>query len=671
MGRLFPAIALSFVSGCDCTGPETPPTPDEGDGAADCPDLDSDGHRDSACGGWDCDDRDPSIWEEAECTARCSEDAHATGCPCEVSDFPEPEICYSAPAQTLGVGECRAGLRLCRDDEWSVCDGQVVPTDEVCDERDNTCDGEVDEGVQSKCGNCSGDCDLDCWGDGCQSWGDDVDGLQEDADGDLVIGDVGAAHQGVWIARTAIGDLFRIDAEAARVDAIYWTGPTHGEAGLGRDPAGADGPSRVTVDAAGDAIVTNRGIGIAGSVAKFGSEGACVDSNGDGRVETNEGPDDEVLRFGDDECLLWGVDVGDVGEEPLAIALTEVPGLDGVLEGRAWVGLRAGERLVALDTEFGEEIGLELATPACEASDAAIDADGLGVVACGAAGVAVFDAWDADDDPTMVQLPDEGAATAAVVDETGAFWIAGSDLYRGEHGLESFERVGLGAPQAVGALASDGAGSVWVGSAGAEERVRRVEVEGEAVEVVETPGTAALGVTVDFAGRLWAVGSDEWTHAAIVDGGDVEVALDDCAGADCLSWPSSGADATGRNLWNSVEPRGTWTTVVDACGYGGKAVMWGDVSIDATIPDGTSIDVEARAGNSVGDLAGAPWIAVGTAPRDGLDMDLGDAFEAAGWDHGDALLMQVRLTLRSEQPGVTPTLQRVEVSYDCGWGDMA
>lgn len=56
--------------------------------------------------------------------------------------------CYSGPANTVGVGVCRAGLETCLPDGsgYGSCVGEVKPSAEVCDGRDNDCDGAVDEG---------------------------------------------------------------------------------------------------------------------------------------------------------------------------------------------------------------------------------------------------------------------------------------------------------------------------------------------------------------------------------------------------------------------------------------------------------------------------------------------------------------------------------------------
>jgi Putative metal-binding motif len=77
--------------------------------------------------------------------------------------------CMSRPP----VGQCRAGMQVCGGDRrWGACVGETAPSEEVCNNVDDNCDGRVDENLtracSSACGTGSETCPAGTW-TGCSA----------------------------------------------------------------------------------------------------------------------------------------------------------------------------------------------------------------------------------------------------------------------------------------------------------------------------------------------------------------------------------------------------------------------------------------------------------------------------------------------------------------------
>jgi hypothetical protein len=56
------------------------------------------------------------------------------------------QSCYSGPSNTNGVGLCHGGTQTCSNGAWGNCVGEVKPKAELCNGKDDDCDGTADDG---------------------------------------------------------------------------------------------------------------------------------------------------------------------------------------------------------------------------------------------------------------------------------------------------------------------------------------------------------------------------------------------------------------------------------------------------------------------------------------------------------------------------------------------
>jgi streptogramin lyase len=558
----------------------------------------------------------------------------------------ERQDCYSADPATAGVGACVAGARICDGGAWGPCEGEVVPREETCDETDDDCDGETDEDLLNACGTC-GSCACTGPQDGCDDWDEDTS-FERTAEGWLTPNAPRIGAHVIWPASTDTGRIFKVNTETYEIEGAYFTGPDHVW----------DSPSPVAVDATGAAIVANRAFTTSeGSLTKIAAtEADCEDRDGSGDIATSTGLGDALPFDGfgsfDDECILWNLPVEAATR---TVALRNVPGLDGSIETRGWVGLSRTYQFLEFDAESGELTGEDAPTDGNEPFGMAIDPDGIAWVTL-LGSVARFDTDDPSRSFETIAIPGGESAESVTVDENGIVWFGGMNALRYDPAADEFDVVYMpetGAAQIV----SDGVGGIWAGSFSYQSHVYRISNDDDlTVEQVETPSTDALGAAVDFDGHVWFLGMTTGNASVVdVDSHAVEVALDDCGGP-CLGMTYIVDDMSGYQLVLRSPPSASWNRVYEGCPGGAGTPDWKKVVLDAETPEGTRITARVATADEMVDLD--VFVPIGTLPPDGPELDLDEALPA------DAAFLDLAITLEGT-PAARPVLRSVEVQWEC------
>ncbi|HLC74199.1 MAG TPA: hypothetical protein VJH20_06205, partial [Candidatus Nanoarchaeia archaeon] len=63
----------------------------------------------------------------------------------------ETRLCYTRDQSLIGIGVCWWGDELCVNNAWSGnCAGEVPPSQEICDDKDNDCNGIINDGIAAQ-----------------------------------------------------------------------------------------------------------------------------------------------------------------------------------------------------------------------------------------------------------------------------------------------------------------------------------------------------------------------------------------------------------------------------------------------------------------------------------------------------------------------------------------
>jgi hypothetical protein len=610
-----------------------------------CVDLDLDGRGEGCTLGPDCDDANAA--RGADCVGvpppDCELSPTATGCPCLAGAATD---CFPGAPEEAGVGLCRPGRTRCVAGHWWLCDGSQGPRFEICDTRDQDCDGLADEGVRSPCGGCTSGCDGDVWG---EPFAESGGGIAITAGGELTLARTESATATIWVPNSAEGTVSRIDAATASETARYATG----DRGLV-----ALEPSRVAVDWNGDAWVANRAFGATSSVVRIaGTPDRCVDRDGDLSISTSSGPSD-VLPWGADECVTLAVDVGGPGEIARALAIDGNRGLDGSSGGDVWVGLHDGEAFVEIDGLSGIVLR-RVEVPGFSPYAAAFDPWGV--------------LWSLERDGYLARIdPRVDPPEVSVLEAPLACWLFYGLAIDGEGRLlvtgfscdqvTTFDpRTGrwreLRTAASPRGAAWDGT-DVWVAHTGG--LVSRISLD-----PLRTIGTHALasgtyepettiGMASDGIGSVWAISE----HGE----GDIGIAtrVETSSGAPTAQVevglaPHTQGDPASAIRFGEFVDEGTASHLFSGCGEG-DPTRW--VRLHATIDPGSdgAVRFEVRHAADAASLAGAAWTVLGTAPTAPPPYDL--SLPEGG-------VAEVRLTLSVSARLGAPRVRRVGIEWVC------
>jgi len=549
-----------------------------------------------------------------------------------------------------------------------------VGSDEICNGRDDDCDGSADEGVINTCGTC----DPSCIGSRAGRDGDPFDLMTDESEG------VGVAMDGaieldsrristafIWIANTGEGTVSKVDTRTRIEVARYRTGPLAGE---GNDP------SRTTVNSLGDVFVANR----AGrSVSRISTLGAdCPDTNGDGMVRTSTGPTD-VLPWGQDDCVLWNTSLPD-GGILRAAAAQDVYGPDGELTSSVWIG--GWEGIVwKLDGDTG---AILVRTPS-PTNNYGFALDGMGnlwisgrsgrglgridTMRCrdtASCDVAICDDSGADCIKQNIGIPGSHNPYGITVDSEQRVWMAfhgSSSIGRYDPATAMWSIVNVG--ENCHGIAADAAGWVW--AAGWNTGVIRLDADNPMsfTAVAGTGGRGSKGIAVDIDGQVWSINQGTSDATVITPGaalGEATVATG-VVPHGALRYTYS--DMTGTQLRLATNPRGYWRRPFEGCEDATNIdTIWEELRFDAEIPAGTLLRFRVRTAATREALAMASWIAVAEAPPAtsplNIETALRDAMvEPDRWLEVEVQLEAMRMGM-ADRP-VTPRLLGVSVTRSC------
>ncbi|MCH9686658.1 MAG: hypothetical protein K0V04_34820, partial [Deltaproteobacteria bacterium] len=291
----------------------------------------------------------------------------------------------------------------------------------------------------------------------------------------------------IWVANSSQSTISKINTDTLTEEGRYITRP---------DQAGS--PSRTSVSLSGNVAVANRN----GGIAKFyANHDDCDDSNGNGIVDTSSGAND-IVTWGNDECLAWYVPMNYSSQRPVAWTQGEFNEAScQTVNEKVWTSGTDGTTIEVLlldgDTGVVEET---IPIPGVQPSffgiyGAAVDSEGNFWGSQLGGGTLV----NVDIDTLAVSTWNAPAGGYGMtVDQDGFVWTCASQVGRFDPVTETWQSAST---SGSGGCMADGGNLLW--QAGSSLRgVNRMTLVVE--ETIPLP-SYVHGVSVDHEGYVWGV----------------------------------------------------------------------------------------------------------------------------------------------------------------------
>jgi len=314
----------------------------------------------------------------------------------------------------------------------------------------------------------------------------------------------------IWIANSAEGTVSKLCTLDGVEVARYVSCPIAG---------GACDPSRTSVNLHGDMVVTNRDPASGpSSVTKIaGERDSCVDRGGDG-LRTSTGPDD-VLDWGDDDCVLWNTTLPNAGST-MAIG-ARATAWDGTENeetgegGNVWIGALTNNGVYKLDGNTGEVLVRGSVTAGFMPYGGAMDGIGNFWIVAGNCTIGLCQIARVNTaTPTEISYFPVPCGYGISVDAENRVWTSGKLTVGGScvnrfdpsqpEGSRSTTFRTSPITDFLRGLAVDRNGNVWVANTGGDVlQVSQSDVT--LLHRIPTGCSEVVGVAIDFADNVWAV----------------------------------------------------------------------------------------------------------------------------------------------------------------------